>query len=249
MVAWLRTVERFGAARVLGLFCDTKVEDADNYRFLNDCERVLGLRLHRVADGRTPWQVAHDEHMIPNTRAKICSRVLKHEPAAAWLNEHAPNALIVVGIDWTEAERLPGIAAGHAPREVWAPLAEPPFQHKDDYNVVLRDLGVEPPRMYRYGYPHANCGGACFLAGQAQWRHLLLDSPEQYALNEAEEERFRAERGDFAILRDRTGGDTKPLPLIELRRRVESGGQIDLLDWGGCGCTSGEAELLEVSGG
>lgn len=223
------------------LFCDTRAEDSDNYRFLAQSVEALGLPLVTVSDGRTPWQVAHDEHMIPNTRAKICSRVLKHEPARKWLDAEAPDALVVVGIGWSEEHRLAGVAAGHAPREVWAPLTEPPYLDGAGLDALIRSFGIEPPRMYAHGYAHANCAGGCFLAGQAAWRHLLLDSPEQYAIHEANEERFRAERGDFAILRDRTGGGTRPLPLIELRRRVESDGQVDLLDWGGCGCTSGEA--------
>lgn len=43
--------------------------------------------------------------------------------------------------------------------------------------------------------------------------------------------------GPHAILRDRTGNGTAPLPLVELRRRVK--GQpdtVDLFDIGGCGC-------------
>jgi hypothetical protein len=40
-----------------------------------------------------------------------------------------------------------------------------------------------------------------------------------------------------AILRDRTNGTTKPLPLTVLRRRVEAEQDgFDQLDWGGCGC-------------
>jgi hypothetical protein len=223
------------------LFCDTKAEDTDNYRFLRESVTAIGLPLVTVADGRTPWEVAHAEHMIPNTRAKICSRVLKHEPAKKWLDANALDALIVLGIGWSETHRLAGIAAGHAPREVWAPLTEPPYLERDDLMALSRSLGIEPPRMYSHGYAHANCAGGCFLAGQAAWRHLLLDSPEAFAKHEVEEEKFRAERGDFSVLRDRTGGTTKPLPLTVLRRRVESDGQVDLFDWGGCGCTSGDA--------
>lgn len=224
------------------LFCDTKAEDADNYRFLRESVDVLGLPLVTVADGRTPWEVAHDEHMIPNSRVPLCSRKLKHEPARKWLDEHAPDALVVVGIGWDESHRLPGIAAGHKPREVWAPMTEPPYLDKAATLDLIRSFGIEPPRMYDHGYAHANCAGACFRAGQAAWRHLLLDSPELYAEQEAQEEEFRARFGDAAVLRERSGPlEGRPLPLRVLRERVQEGGQIDLFDWGGCGCTSGEA--------
>ncbi|MEW1837493.1 LAGLIDADG family homing endonuclease [Nonomuraea angiospora] len=81
-----------------------------------------------------------------------------------------------------------------------------------------------------------NCGGACVRGGQAQWARLLEADPERFAAEEAEEQQLRTYLGkDVAILRDRKGGTTKPLPLTELRRRV-SGGQVDADDWGGCGC-------------
>jgi hypothetical protein len=47
--------------------------------------------------------------------------------------------------------------------------------------------------------------------------------PDRYAHAEAEEQRLRAELGDVAILRERRGGVTRPLPLTELRRRHFTG--------------------------
>ena len=62
--------------------------------------------------------------------------------------------------------------------------------------------------------------------------------PERYARAEAAEVKIRALLGkDVSILRDRTGGTTKPLTLAALRQRVEDQpDQLDLFDEGGCGC-------------
>lgn len=51
-------------------------------------------------------------------------------------------------------------------------------------------------------------------------------------------QRMRATLGkDVSILRDRTGGETRPLTLAALRLRVEQQpDQLDLFDEGGCGC-------------
>ena len=38
------------------------------------------------------------------------------------------------------------------------------------------------------------------------------------------------------ILRDRTGGEARPLTLRALRERIESGGEVSLWDVGGCAC-------------
>lgn len=241
--AAIRAIERYGLINVTLLFCDTRVEDADSYRYIREAATALSAPLVRVADGRTPWDVANDEGMIPNSRVPLCSRVLKHEPARRWLDQNAPDALVVVGLGWHEQHRMVGTEAGHAPRRCWFPMTEPPYLERPELEALSRSYGVEPPRMYAHGYAHANCAGACLRAGQGAWRHLLLDSPDLYAEQEAREEAFRARTGkDVAVLRERSGArEGKALPLRVLRERVESDGQVDLFDWGGCACTSGES--------
>lgn len=246
-----RAVERYGSNRVRALFCDTTVEDADCYRFLVEGAEALGIRLDVAADGRNPWDLADDEHMIPNSRVPTCSRVLKHEPAARWLDEHTPDALVVSGIGPWEAHREEGIRAGHLPRATWFPLLEPPWLDEDALLDLIRSYGIEPPRMYAAGYPHANCAGGCFRAGHAAWRLLLRDSPDLFAWHEWREHNFRRRRGVFAsILRWRSGPlDGQPMTLTTFRRLVESGneGQLDLFDYGGCGCTPGDAGGVLIS--
>jgi hypothetical protein len=115
---------------------------------------------------------------------------------------------------------------------------------------VFRELGVEPPNMYRRGYAHANCGGACVRGGQAQWAHLARENPELFASWEAHEremnELTRQGKAPVAIVRDRRGGQTRPLPLHVIRSWVESQPTlIDADDWGGCGCFTGAPLPLE----
>ena len=50
------------------------------------------------------------------------------------------------------------------------------------------------------------------------------------------EEALRSTLGDVAILRDRTGGTTKPLTMRVFRERVEAGGSYDRFDYGACSC-------------
>lgn len=56
-------------------------------------------------------------------------------------------------------------------------------------------------------------------AGQRQWKHLLEVLPERYAYAQEREEELRSLLGDVSILRDRRGGDSRPLPLSLLRER------------------------------
>jgi hypothetical protein len=60
--------------------------------------------------------------------------------------------------------------------------------------------------------------------------------PIVYAEWERHEQELRADLGDVAILRDRRGDETRPLPLAELRERIEAGEGVDQFELGGCGC-------------
>ncbi len=230
--------DEYGTGDLVLLFADTMAEDEDLYRFNREVERDLYLPITTVRDGRTPQRVGIDRRHIGNTRIANCSHLLKQKPCRRWLEDNTDPAetVVYVGIDWTESHRLPAIERAWAPWPVSAPLMHPPYASKADLIECARARGIAEPRLYGMGFVHNNCGGACVKAGQAQWAHLLDVFPERFASWEAHEQSMRAMLGeDVAILRDRRGGQTRPLPLIELRRRVQ-GDDVDRDDWGGCGC-------------
>lgn len=232
-----RVAQLHGTDDLVLLFADTLIEDQDLYRFLNDAATNIGVPVVRVADGRTPQQVFVDRKFLGNTRIAPCSHLLKQVPCRRWLEENADPAIttLYVGIDWTEAHRLPAIVKGWAPWRVEAPLCDPPYLDKAGWIQAARDEGIAEPRLYALGFAHNNCGGGCVRGGQAQWAHLLATFPDRFAMWEEHENQMRETHGDVAILRDRRGGATKPLPLAALRQRIEAEA-IDTDDWGGCGC-------------
>jgi hypothetical protein len=224
------------------------MEDADTYRWRDLAAANVGAPLVVIADGRDPWQVFFDERMLGHARVDPCSKILKRRLIDGWLREHhdPSDTTVYVGVDWTESHRFERLRDLRA-REGWhyeAPLCEPPYLSKADVRRWAAAEGLPPQRLYQLGFPHANCGGFCIKAGQAHFRHLLKVMPERYAYHERREQEFREFLGkDVAILRDRRGGESRPLTLRALRERVEAGGQCDLWEWGGCGCfTDAEGE-------
>jgi len=244
--SWLaarRWIHRYGTGNTVLLFADTLIEDEDLYRFLDDIEADLGIPITRIAEGRDPWQVFRDVRMIGNSQIDPCSRVLKREVLHRWVKDNTVGPVdLIVGIDFTEEHRLPAIRHGweKAGHTVHAPLCWRPEAHKDDGIAALEAAGIERPRLYDLGFPHNNCGGFCVKAGQAQFLRLLRLFPERYAAHEAAEEGARVHigRSDIAILKDRRGGETKPMTLAEFRVRAETEPDlIDKSDWGGgCSC-------------
>jgi len=240
--AAMRTIERHGRDDVRLLFTDTSMEDEDTYRFLDDSERQLGIPIIRLRDGRTPWDVYRDKRLIGNTRMDPCSEQLKRKPAREWLREHAPDATIVFGIDWTEMHRLPGLrerygAMGHT---VEAPMTVAPWIRKSDVFLWMQREGLARPRLYDLGFAHNNCGGFCCRAGRGHFANLLRMLPDRYRQHEEAEQRVREHIGkDVSVLRVEVAGEeTRPLTLRELREQIESRGQSDLFadEIGGCGC-------------
>lgn len=220
-----RVAARHGTENMILLFSDTLIEEDSLYAFLAESAAQLDAPLVRVADGRTPFEVYWSSRFLGNARLAPCSKVLKQKPARQWLQDHADpdTATLYVGIDASEERRIPGIRAGWDPWTVEFPLTEEPGLTKDAMLAEARALGLTPPRAYEEGFAHANCAGMCVRGGQAHWRRLLERHPDRFADYERQEQKFRAEFGDRAILKERRNGVARPLPLAELRRRHEDG--------------------------
>jgi hypothetical protein len=236
-----RVIQQHGPNNVTLLFADTRMEDEDLYRFLDDAGRVLGVPVTRISEGRTPWDLFEAKGMLGNSRFPLCSVMLKREVLDAWRKANCLefDTVVYIGIDWTETHRLEQTRSALPGWQIEAPMCDEPLWDKCKMLAELRLLGVEPPRLYGMGFPHNNCGGFCVKAGQAHFAHLLKVMPERYAFHELKEEAVRARTGkDYSILNDRRGdGIKKTLTLRSLRLRIEAGESFDRHDWGGCGCS------------
>lgn len=248
-----RTIEQHGRANTVPVFADTRIEDPDLYRFLDDQERYLQIEIVRVADGRTPFDVWHDKRAItlrgPGAGIALCSQILKREVINRWIAEqHYAEYTLVFGMDWSEIDRMQRMRDFYAPIPVWFPLAEPPYVDKCDIAAKLDRIGIAVPALYLEGFTHNNCGGGCVKAGQAHWARLYATRPETYARWEAEENKLREYlQKDVSILVDRRGGGPrKSQTLAAFRERLDRGEVYDSLDWGGCGCFA-PVEQLRMS--
>lgn len=233
----LRRVQASGAP-FRALFADTLMEDEDLYRFTADVERVLGVTIERVADGRTPWEVFRKRRFIAKHGTTICSQTLKRKVCVDWMRANEPDGVVALGLDWSEPKRIEVNRAiwDKAGFETVFPLAEAPYKFKAESMEAAHALGIKPPRLYALGFEHNNCGGGCVLGGQAQWAHLLWTMPDRYAQHEEQEELTRKHIGkNVAILRDRRGGKTVPMTLRQLRERIQSGG-LPMDDAWSCSC-------------
>lgn len=199
-----------------------------------------------IAEGRDPHQVFIDQRYLGNSRVDPCSSLLKRRFMRRWLDQHRSptDTVAVIGYDWSEIHRYERAVRYWAPWHLEAPLCEKPYLAKEDVLRWMESEGLRPPRLYGEGFRHNNCGGFCVKGGQASFALLLRRHPERYRYHERREHELRRRLGkDVAILRDRRGGEVRPLTLRRLRQRLERDpGSFDRGEWGACSCMEPAAE-------
>jgi hypothetical protein len=249
-----RVIARHGKENVLLVFTDTKIEDVDLYRFIDETVKEMKCEYIYLADGRTPWEVFKDKKYIGNSRLAHCSHVLKQDMFSNWLHENYKHdeCILYLGIDWTEYHRTKAPIENYYPYQVKFPMCEEPYLTKEDMLEELKKVGIEVPALYKLGFSHNNCGGFCVRAGFGHFVHLLKMNPELYKHHEEKEEEMREFLGkNYTILKrtkvvvkfNKYGGKYKDkeieqVTLRQLREEVEKEKMenIDLTDVGGCGC-------------
>ena len=232
------TVNKYGKENVELIFTDTKTEDEDLYRFINETVKALACKYTVLSDGRNIWQVFTDVRFHGNSRIDPCSKILKRELFRKYIdkNYNPKDTTIVFGIDHREAHRMEAIERNYSPWATQAPLCETKLSREDILNI-LDDYKIDPPRLYEMGFQHNNCGGFCVKTGQKQMKLLLEKMPERYAWHEQEQEKLFKHLGkEHGFIRKNINGELRYLSLKQFRESLESGEQCEMWNQEGCGC-------------
>lgn len=222
-----RALQRYGQ-QVMLWFADVRFEDDDLYRFLDDCAKrwrdLYGVELHKHINKRNPLEAAAYQCLVPTQRRAPCTKMLKIDPFKKYITTLEGPLTIMLGMDWKEQHRLaaPRESYGKLGYEVDYPLMWKPWELRP-YQEVVREWGIEPPRLYAYGFPHNNCGGRCVKQGIREWLRLRYHFPERFAevrdweLANREKSAARANR---TINHEKHGGKKFPVTLAEIERRL-----------------------------
>lgn len=184
----------------------------DMFQFWNwlGSDNALGKRLTPILGGTLEGVIA-SENMIPNFRARFCTRKLKIEPYERFLKEQAAIGPVVsyIGLRADEPAREGGIYSHIDGVSTRFPLREWRY---DDPKVLseLAERGIEVPRR-------TDCAW-CYHQRLGEWFMLWRDHPGVYAEGEALENEMGA---TFRT----PGRDTWPSSLRGMRERFEAGEQ------------------------
>lgn len=182
----------------------------------------LGELLHTAITpvvGGTLDSLIAEQGAIPNWRMRFCTRMLKIDPYAAWLVQHAP-AVSYVGLRADEPEREGGDYTGVPDVTMRYPMREWGWALADVW-AYLDAKGITIPTR-------TDCQ-LCFFQRLDEWYALWRDHPDEWAKGETHEATIGA------TFRS-PGRDTWPGALKDLRAEFERGnmppkaGQPDLFE-------------------
>jgi len=152
----------------------------------------------------TLFECIEAARMIPNFRARFCTRMIKSEPCLRWFEEHGGSAVLHVGLRADEPSRV-GIYDELVDRRFL--LREIGWDVEDVLGFV-RSRGWEPP--------HRTDCMLCPLQRLGDWKWLFDTYPREYARGIEIEQKyghtFRSPRRD-----------TWPAGLLELAEEFLSG--------------------------
>lgn len=167
-------------------------------------ERMLGKPLTRLAGGTNLLQLIADMKMLPNFRARWCTRILKIEPTIDFMESLTPDSVLYVGLRADEEER------------------EGIFGTDINIDFPMRRWGWGEPEVWKYlnekGVKIPNRTDCMYCYGQrlGEWYALWRKHPEWYDMGAALEtsigHTFRSPQRD-----------SWPASLADLRAEFEGG--------------------------
>lgn len=201
-VATKMVLAQAAGAEVVIVNAFVQEEDADNRRFLADCERWFAQRAVQLRDeryGASADEVWRRKQYMKGPHGALCSGELKRRVLDAVRRE---GDTLVFGFTAEEAERFEDFQERNPELRAVAPLVEAGIGKADCLAMVKR-AGVELPMSYRQGYANANCIG-CPKGGEGYWNHVRKVHPLVFR---ARLERQEAIGPGAYFFRDRSSGE------------------------------------------
>ena len=179
-VAAKRTIELYGEiATVRVVNNPIAEEDEDNRRFLKDVEKWIGQPIEEAINPKYPScsivDVWNDRKYIGGIAGAPCTTELKKRARQIW-EQSNPVEWLVLGFTFDEQRRAERFRKSER-TELIAVLVDEQIR-KDDCFRILFSAGIEPPRIYKQGYPNANCIGCCKATSPEYWNHVRKMHPD-----------------------------------------------------------------------
>ena len=220
-VAAKKTIELYGDHnKIIVINNPVKEEDSDNRRFLKDVEKWLGTEIQIATNRKYPdcsiVDVFNDRKYMGGIAGAPCTGELKKKARQQWENENNYD-YIVLGFTLEEKKRHDRFVLSER-SEVLPVLINENITKQDCFRII-NEAKIDLPRIYKLGYPNANCIGCVKATSPTYWNHVRDKHPKIFSARAEQSERIGAKlvryKGDRILLKD-LPIDAKGKPLKKM---------------------------------
>jgi len=181
-VAAKLTVEHYGEFNnVMVVNNPVDEEDEDNRRFLKDVEAWLGqeiiLAINTEAGTTSCVDIWEQRKYMSGVAGAPCTMILKKGARYEFEKTHDID-YHVLGFTANEVDRHERFIRGE--RENVLPVLIEEGITKGRCFEILREANIKLPRIYKMGYPNANCIGCVKSNSPTYWNHVRKMHPDVF---------------------------------------------------------------------
>lgn len=220
-VAALKTIEQYGDICNIRIINNPVIEeDTDNIRFLKDVEQWLGVEIESAINSKYPdcsaVTVWDKRKFMSHRNGAPCTLELKK---IARYQFEADNDIDwhVLGFTKDEENRFCNFQENER-RNALPVLIEHNLTKGDCFRIIS-EAGIELPRIYKMGYPNANCVGCVKATSPTYWNHVRKMHPDIFQARAEQSRRIGARlvryKGERIYL-DELPADAKGRPMKNL---------------------------------
>ena len=182
-VAAKKTIEKYGDTHIVRVVNNPIAEeDINNLRFLDDVAYWLNKEIEVASNDNYPSCSAVDvwakRRYMSGVSGAPCTLELKKKARYMFEMDNDID-YHVLGFTAEEQGRFDNFKDNE--RENTLPILIELGLTKQDCYDILKDAGVEPPRIYEMGYPNANCIGCVKATSPTYWNHVRKMHPDVFA--------------------------------------------------------------------
>ena len=156
-------------------------EHPDNVRLLKDVEKWLDHPIESVINPNYPSASAVDvwakRRYMSGVAGAPCTLELKKKARQHWENNNKVE-WHVLGFTLEERNRHDRFIITERDNVIPILITER-YTKQDCYNR-LKQEGIEPPQIYKLGYPNANCIGCVKATSPTYWNHVRKMHPDVF---------------------------------------------------------------------
>lgn len=173
-------VEKYGArCEVINNWMEND-EDADNRRFMLDCEPWIGATIKQIKSPKYSSinEVFEKERYMAGPDGARCTVEMKKVPRFLYQDVADIHCL---GYTVDEQKRIREFEQNNPELFLEWPLRDAGLTKQDCFDIIAK-AGIQRPAMYDKGYKNANCPGCVKVTSPPYWRRVKRTHPQVFDL-------------------------------------------------------------------